>query len=79
MARLVGAGGYALCGFCDAGLQAVGTHGDEREAAARVDRDAEGVVEPGIGGKAVAEAFGAASERGRLPSGNVDTAHPVVR
>ena len=55
-----------------------GTHHDERERAARVDRDVTQVVELGAGADAVAEAWGAAGECGGLPGGNVDTADALV-
>ena len=55
------------------------THPDEREGAARVDRDATRVVELGASAGAVEEATrAAAGERGGRPGGDVDTADPVV-
>ena len=54
-------------------------HRDEREGAARVDRDATRVVEPGAAAVAVEEATrAAAGERGGRPGGDVDTANAVV-
>ena len=56
------------------------THRDEREGAARVDRDASRAVKPGAAAGAVEEATGAAAgERGGRPGGDVDTADPVVQ
>ena len=56
-----------------------GTHRDERKAAARVDRDATRVMEPGDAAGAVAEAVrAAAGERGGRPGGDVDTANAMV-
>ena len=56
-----------------------GTHRDEREAAARVDRDALRVIEPGAAAVAVEVATrAAAGERGGRPGGDFDTADPVV-
>eukprot|EP00964_Phaeocystis_antarctica_P159140 scaffold130073_cov44-Phaeocystis_antarctica.AAC.1 len=61
-------------------VQARGTHRDERITAARLDRDATRVVEPGAAAGAVEEALGAAAgERGGRPGGDVDTADTVVR
>ena len=55
------------------------THDDERESAARVDRDAKRVIELGADAGAVAEASrAAAGERGGRPGGEVDTANAVV-
>merc|ERR1740136_341595 len=52
---------------------------DEREGAARVDRDATRGVEPGAAAGAVEEATGAAAgEGGGRPGGDIDTADPVV-
>ena len=48
------------------------THRDKREGAARVDRDADWVIEPGIAVVAVAEALRAAGERGDRPGDNVE-------
>ena len=54
------------------------SHRDERITAARVDRDASGVIELGDSAVAVEEASrAAASERGGHPGG-VDTADTVV-
>jgi hypothetical protein len=55
-----------------------GTHCDERKGATRVDRDAMREVEQGAGAVAVAEAWGAADERGGRPGGDVDAADAVV-
>ena len=55
-----------------------GTHRDERESAARGDRDANRLVELGTSAEAVAGALGAAGERGGRPGGDVDTADAVV-
>ena len=73
-------GGCAVCGIWrDAGLRGRPTHADERKGAARVDRDANGAVEPGAAAGAVAEASrAAAGERGGRPGGEVDTANAVV-
>ena len=55
------------------------THRDEREGAARVDRDAGWVTEHGTAAGAVAEASRAvAGERGGLPGGDFDTADAVA-
>eukprot|EP00964_Phaeocystis_antarctica_P041120 scaffold23504_cov71-Phaeocystis_antarctica.AAC.5 len=55
------------------------THDDEREGAARVDRDVDRVLELGDAAGAVEEARGAAAgERGGRPGGDVDTANTVV-
>ena len=62
----------------DARVYRPGTHRDEREGAARVDRDAPGACELGATADAVAGASGAASERGGRPGGNVDTADATV-
>jgi hypothetical protein len=63
----------------DGRWQSPGAHSDERETAARVDRDASRMTELGTGTVAVAEAYGtAAGERGGLPSGEVDAADAVV-
>merc|ERR1740136_144332 len=52
---------------------------DEREGAARVDRDATRGVEPGAAAGAVEEATGAAAgEGGGRPGGDFDTADPVA-
>ena len=57
----------------------LGTHRDERETAARGDRDVIRAVELRAGAGAVAEASGAAaSERGGRPGGEVDAADAVV-
>ena len=54
-------------------------HRDERKAAARVDRDATRVLEPGAAAGAVEEASrAAAGERGGRPGGDIDTADAVV-
>ena len=55
-------------------------HRDEHNtAAARVDRDAQRVMELGAAAGAVEEAFGAAAgERGGHPGGDLDTADTVV-
>eukprot|EP00964_Phaeocystis_antarctica_P098557 scaffold64565_cov62-Phaeocystis_antarctica.AAC.1 len=80
-------GTYAACeagvvpsaGWRDAGVRGRPTHRDEREGAARVDRDAIRAIEPGTAAGAVAEAIGAAAgERGGRPGGDVDTADPLV-
>ena len=55
------------------------THRDEREGAARVDRDATRVVELGAAAGAVEEATrAAAGERGGRPGGDVDTANAMI-
>ena len=60
-------------------VQARGTHPDERITAARVDRDATRVLEPGDSARAVEEASRAgAGERGGRPVGDFDTADSVV-
>ena len=60
-------------------VQARAMHPDEREGAARVDRDASRVLEPGAAAGAVEEALGAAAgEGGGRPGGDVDTADAVV-
>eukprot|EP00964_Phaeocystis_antarctica_P023326 scaffold13055_cov56-Phaeocystis_antarctica.AAC.3 len=76
---------YSVCGGGDTRGGAMrggcgrGTHRDEREAAARVDRDASRVSEPGAATGAVEVALGsAAGERGGRPGGDVDTADAVV-
>merc|ERR1740124_1134942 len=52
---------------------------DERITAARVDRDASRVMEPGAAAGAVEEATGAAAgEGGGRPGGDFDTADPVA-
>jgi hypothetical protein len=57
----------------------LGTHRDERETAARGDRDVIRAVELRAGAGAVAEASGAAaSERGGRPGGDVDAADVLV-
>ena len=54
-------------------------HRDERKGAARVDRDATRVLEPGAAAGAVEEASrAAAGEGGGRPGGDVDTADPVI-
>ena len=74
---------YSVCeeairGMARCGGRGRGTHRDEREAAARVDRDASRVIEPGAAAGAVAEAIrAAAGERGGRPGGDFDTADPV--
>ena len=56
-----------------------GTHPDERITAARLDRDATRVIEPGAAAGAVEVATrAAAGERGGRPGGDFDTADPVV-
>eukprot|EP00964_Phaeocystis_antarctica_P043813 scaffold25138_cov70-Phaeocystis_antarctica.AAC.1 len=73
---------YAVCeagvpsaGLRDARVRGRPTHRYEREGAARVDRDADRVIEPGAAAGAVAEAsIAAAGERGGRPGGDVDTA-----
>ena len=56
-----------------------GTHRDERIIAARLDRDATRVKEPGAAAGAVEVASGAAAgERGGRPGGDFDTADPLV-
>ena len=75
---------YSVCeeairGMARCGGRGRGTHRDEREAAARVDRDASRVTEPGAAAGAVEEASrAAAGERGGRPGGDVDTANAVV-
>ena len=60
-------------------VQARATHPDERITAARVDGDADRVLEPGAAAGAVEEASrAAAGERGGRPGGDVDTADPVA-
>ena len=71
-------------------VQARGTHRDERILAARLDRDATRVVEPGDSADAVEEATAAgaaageataataAGEGGGCPVGDVDTANAVI-
>ena len=60
-------------------VQARATHPNERITAARVDRDADRVIELGAAAAAVEQALGAAAgERGGRPGGDVDTAEPVV-
>eukprot|EP00964_Phaeocystis_antarctica_P015661 scaffold8663_cov69-Phaeocystis_antarctica.AAC.1 len=79
-------GTYAVCeagvpsgGWRDAVVRGRPTHRDECEGAARVDRDAPRVSEPGAAAGAVAEASrAAAGERGGRPGGDFDTADPVV-
>ena len=62
-----------------AGVRGRPTHRDEREGAARVDRDATRVIELGDSAGAVAEASrAAAGERGGRPGGDIDTADAVV-
>ena len=59
-----------------------GTHRDEREGAARVDRDAKREPELGAAADAVEEALGsAAGKQGGRPGGDVETAdvEPVLR
>eukprot|EP00964_Phaeocystis_antarctica_P023327 scaffold13055_cov56-Phaeocystis_antarctica.AAC.4 len=73
--------GGAVCGngWRDAGARGRPTHRDEREGAARVDRDATRVLEPGDSARAVEEASRAgAGERGGRPGRDVDTADPAV-
>eukprot|EP00964_Phaeocystis_antarctica_P045530 scaffold26216_cov60-Phaeocystis_antarctica.AAC.1 len=61
-----------------AGVRGRPTHHDEREGAARVDRDAIRVIEPGAAAGAVEVASrAAAGERGGRPGGDVDTADPL--
>ena len=61
------------------GCKGAGTHRDECKRAARVDRDAARVVEPGVGADAVEEASSAAAgERGDAIGGEVETADSVV-
>ena len=79
-------GTYAVCeagvpsaGWRDAGVRGRPTHRDEREGAARVDRDASRLIELGAAAGAVEEALGAAAgEGGGRPGGDVDTANTVV-
>ena len=79
-------GTYAVCeagvpsaGRRHAGVRGRPTHRDEREGAARIDRDAIRVVEPGAAAGAVEKARGAAAgERGGRPGGDVDTADTLV-
>ena len=60
-------------------VQARATHPDERITAARVDGDADRVLELGDAAGTVEEATGAAAgERGGRPGGDVDTADAVV-
>ena len=60
-------------------IQARHAHRDERIAAARVDRDASGVIKLGDSAVAVEEASrAAAGERGGHPGGDVDTADTVA-
>ena len=55
------------------------THHDEREGAARVDRNATRVPELGADADVVEEAKGAgAGERGGCPGGDVDTANEMI-
>ena len=66
---------------CDAAsLSQRHAHRDERITAARLDRDATRVIEPGAaaGAVEVASTRAAAGERGGRPGGDVDTADPVV-
>eukprot|EP00964_Phaeocystis_antarctica_P128451 scaffold92250_cov61-Phaeocystis_antarctica.AAC.4 len=67
-------------GWRDAGVYGRGArHQDEREGAARVDRDASRLTELGAAAGAVAEAPGAAAgERGGDPGGDNDMADTVV-
>ena len=54
-------------------------HRNEREGAARVDRDAMRVVEPGAGAGAIGGAgTPGAGERGGRPGGDVDAANALV-
>ena len=77
---------YAVCeagvpsaGWRDAGVRGRPTHADEREGAARVDRDASRLIELGAAAGAVEEASrAAAGEGGGRPGGDVDTADPVI-
>ena len=56
------------------------THADEREGAARVDRDATRVMELGAVAGAVEEARGAAAGKdGGRPGGNIDMANAVAK
>ena len=84
--RLEWGAAYSVCEEAIRGMDGAtwggcgrGTHRDEREAAARVDRDASRVIEPGAAAGAVEEASrAAAGERGGRPGGDIDTADPVV-
>ena len=61
------------------GVRARHMHRNEREGAARVDRDATRAVELGAAAVAFEEASrAAAGERGGRPGGDVDTADSVV-
>ena len=68
-----------------AGVRRRPTHPDEREGAARVDRNATRAVKPGDAAGAVEEATrelfegAAAGEGGGRPGGEVDTADTVAR
>ena len=61
-------------------VQARGTHRDERILAARLDRDATRVVEPGDSAveEATAISIADAGEGGGLPVGDFDTANAVI-
>ena len=73
------AGVVPSAGWRDAGVRGRPTHRDEREGAARVDRDASRLIELGAAAGAVEEAIrAAAGERGGRPGGDVDTADAVV-
>ena len=68
-----------VCRLRDGGMRGRLTHADEREGAARVDRDATRVMELGAVAGAVEEARGAAAGKdGGRPGGNIDTADAVV-
>ena len=90
---VVETGAQPLYAVCEAGVPSAGwrhagvwgrpTHRDEREGAARVDRDAPGVVEPGtvsIAATGTVERAkdAAAGEGGGIPVGDVDTADAIV-
>ena len=75
---------YSVCeeairGMARCGGRGRGTHRDEREAAAWVDRDAGRVMEPGAAAGAVEVAtVAAAGERSGRPGGDIDTADAVA-
>ena len=67
--------GVPPAGWRDAGVRGRPTHRDEREGAARVNRDAMRVLELGASAGAVEEASrAAAGKRGGRPGGDIDTA-----
>ena len=66
-------------GWRDAGVRGRPTHRDEREGAARVDRDVNRNIELGAAAVAVEEASRAtAGKRSRRPGGDFDPADTVV-